>query len=853
MMEKIKIAIVGIGNCASSLIQGLFYYKNVKDERELVPGLMHNVLGGYRISDIKVVAAFDIDARKVGKDVSGAIFAPPNCTKVFCKNVPKIGVKVKMGPVLDGVAPHMKEYPEDKTFVVAKRKPVDVVKELKKSRAEILINYCPVGSQKAVEYYANCALKAGCAFINCMPVFIASDKKWAEKFEKKNLPVIGDDIKSQVGATIVHRTLAHLFAQRGVIIDRSYQLNFGGNSVTGDQNILLRVNGEIKYTPIGEFIDNLIKKYKVKRKGDGKEIVTKDSLLEKVECFTIDDDFKVRLVPVEAFIRHKIAEPLYEIETEGGRKIKITKDHNVFILNEKGKLEPIPVKDLKENKSLIAVPENLFFPQKEKRFLNLKNYLENILGHSSYRRGKIKIKNNFLKIVGFPKIKIPIKFPLSDEFLQIVGLWLADGSYDRKEESPNIELACANDKDCLNIILNFCKNFHFTYKIVGKKKVRIRINSKTLGRIFKEVFELKGNVYRKRIPSWIFNLSNRQIAQVLKGYISGDGGDVGKQIRWSSVSEGLIRDIQTLFLRIGINSTIFKEEYKKNHTKKAYPSKLGYCWHGLITGYRNFKNFTEKVGFIQKEKEKKALRILKEEKKESLKEKLIPNLPILRNKWKIKSTTWWRCPQISAKVVLAQLNKINPDEDFKRNIYNVCTGETKFLKVKSIREIKIKKEEYVYDLSIKPYERFICSNILVHNTDFLNMLAKGRLKSKKISKTESVESQLAKRLSYENLHIGPSDWVPWLKDNKICFIRIEGRKFGNVPIELELRLSVEDSPNSAGCVIDAIRLAKIALDRKIGGPLISASAYLMKSPPQQFTDEKAREMVEEFIKNQRER
>ena len=362
MEKNIKIAIAGIGNCASALIQGIFYYKDVKSDDELVPGLMHNLIGGYKIGDIKIVAAFDIDKRKVGKDLSEAMFALPNCTKVFCKNIPHLGVKVKMGRVLDGVAPHIKNYPEDQTFVAAKEKPVDVVEELKKSGAEILINYCPVGSQKAVEYYANCALKAGVAFINCIPVFIASDKNWAEKFEKKNLPCIGDDIKSQVGATIVHRTLCHLFNQRGVTIDRSYQLNVGGN----------------------------------------------------------------------------------------------------------------------------------------------------------------------------------------------------------------------------------------------------------------------------------------------------------------------------------------------------------------------------------------------------------------------------------------------------------C--------------------------------------------DFLNMLSRERLKSKKISKTESVESQLAKRLSYDNLHIGPSDWIPWLKDNKICFIRIEGKQFGNVPMELELRLSVEDSPNSAGCVIDAIRLAKLALDRKIGGPLISASAYLMKHPPQQFTDEKAREMLEEFIK-----
>ena len=363
----IKIAIVGIGNCCSSLIQGLFYYKKVKTNKDAIPGLMHNLVADYKISDIKPVAAFDIDKRKVGKDLSKAIFSPPNCTKIFYKNIPNLRAKVKMGPVLDGVASHMKNYPEERRFIVSSEKPVNVTKELKKSGAEILINYLPVGSQRAVEYYARAALGAGCAFVNCMPVFIVSNENWAKKFEEKNLPCIGDDIKSQVGATIVHRTLSHLFSQRGVIIDKSYQLNFGGN------------------------------------------------------------------------------------------------------------------------------------------------------------------------------------------------------------------------------------------------------------------------------------------------------------------------------------------------------------------------------------------------------------------------------------------------------------------------------------------------------TDFLNMLSKERLQSKKISKTESVESQLSKRLSYENLHIGPSDWVPWLKDNKICFIRIEGRKFGNVPIEIELRLSVEDSPNSAGCVIDAIRLSKIALDRKISGPLISASAYLMKHPPQQFTDEKAREMVEEFIRGKREK
>jgi myo-inositol-1-phosphate synthase len=363
----IKIAIAGVGNCASSLIQGLYYYKKITNNDELVPGLMHNVLGKYKISDIKPVAAFDVDKRKTGKDLSEAIFSPPNCTKVFCKNIPKLRVKVKMAPVLDGTAKIMEDYPEEKRFEVSSEKPVDITKELKRSKADILINYVPVGSQKATEFYAKAALDAGCAFINCMPVFIVSNEKWAKKFGAKKIPCIGDDIKSQVGATIVHRTLTHLFSERGVKLNQTYQLNFGGN------------------------------------------------------------------------------------------------------------------------------------------------------------------------------------------------------------------------------------------------------------------------------------------------------------------------------------------------------------------------------------------------------------------------------------------------------------------------------------------------------TDFLNMLERNRLKSKKISKTESVQSQLPSPLNKDNIHIGPSDYVPWLKDNKICYIRMEGKKFGNVPINVELRLSVEDSPNSAGCVIDAIRIAKMALDRNTGGSILSASAYFMKHPPQQFTDEKAREMLEEFIQGKRER
>ena len=367
-MGKIRVAIAGIGNCASALIQGVEYYKKIGDENPgLVLGLMHHVLGGYRPLDIEVVAAFDIDKRKVDRPLREAVFAKPNCTKVFHHELPDYPLKVHMGKVLDGVAAHMKDYPEERRFVVSDKEPCNVAQVLKKSGTHLLISYMPVGAEKATAFYAEASLKAGAGFINCVPVFIASDRAWVKRFEEKSLPIIGDDIKSQIGATIIHRTLTKLFEDRGVKLDSTYQLNVGGN------------------------------------------------------------------------------------------------------------------------------------------------------------------------------------------------------------------------------------------------------------------------------------------------------------------------------------------------------------------------------------------------------------------------------------------------------------------------------------------------------TDFLNMLNQSRLKSKKISKTEAVQSQLHAPLESERIHIGPSDYIPWLNDNKICFLRMEGRGFGHIPLHLELRLSVEDSPNSAGVVIDAIRCCKLAMDRKVGGVLISPSSYFMKHPPEQFSDEVARDMVEEFIAGKRER
>ena len=229
-MKSINIAIVGIGNCASSLVQGLEHYREGANDQV---GLMHFDMGGYKPSDIKVVAAWDVDRRKVGKDVAEAIFAKPNCTAVFAPNVGNTGTIVKMGKTLDGVADHMSDFKDDRTFLLADAaEPTreQVIADLKASGADVLMNYLPVGSQEATEFYAECAIEAGVAFVNNIPVFIASNPVWAKKFEDAGVAIIGDDIKAQLGATIVHRVLTDLFAKRGVKLDRTYQLNTGGNT-----------------------------------------------------------------------------------------------------------------------------------------------------------------------------------------------------------------------------------------------------------------------------------------------------------------------------------------------------------------------------------------------------------------------------------------------------------------------------------------------------------------------------------------------------------------------------------------------------------------------------------------------
>ncbi len=236
-MGNINVAIIGVGNCASSLIQGVYYYKQAK-ENEFVPGLMHVNLGGYHISDINFVAAFDIDKNKVGKDLAEAIFTLPNNTFKFCQ-VPTTGVKIQRGMTHDGLGKYLSQIIQKAPGPTA-----DIVKILKETQTDIVINYLPVGSEEATKWYIEQVLDAGCAFINCIPVFIAREKYWQGRFTERGLPIIGDDVKSQVGATIAHRVLTRLFRDRGVKLERTYQLNFGGN--TDFYNMLERERLESK-------------------------------------------------------------------------------------------------------------------------------------------------------------------------------------------------------------------------------------------------------------------------------------------------------------------------------------------------------------------------------------------------------------------------------------------------------------------------------------------------------------------------------------------------------------------------------------------------------------------------------
>jgi myo-inositol-1-phosphate synthase len=243
MSKKIRVAVVGVGNCFSSLYQGLEYYKDHDEDN--IPGIMFSRIGGYHPADIQIVAAFDVDRRKVGRPVGEAIFAKPNCARVFCDDVPD-GPVVQMGPVMDGVSDYMQQQPEKYGFRVSNEEPVNIVQILIDNKVDILLNYLPVGSQVATEFYAQCCLDSSVAFLNCIPVFIASDPAWEKKFIDAGLPLVGDDMRSQVGASILSQVLQELAFDRGAVVDFHQQLNIGGNTDFNNMMVQTRLASKKK-------------------------------------------------------------------------------------------------------------------------------------------------------------------------------------------------------------------------------------------------------------------------------------------------------------------------------------------------------------------------------------------------------------------------------------------------------------------------------------------------------------------------------------------------------------------------------------------------------------------------------
>ncbi len=829
---KIRCAVVGIGNCFAGLVQGIEYYRNNPSEQ--IVGVMHPSMGGYTIYDIGFVAAFDVDSKKVGKSLNEAVYAPPNKVR-WVEKLSSMNVIVKQSPQLDGVGIYV-----NKIVAPVSERPLEdlkqeIIKEIKEKKVEILVSYLPVGADQATKFWAQICLDLKIGFVNCMPSFIASEPAWAKKFEEAGVPIIGDDIKGMVGATIVHRTLAKLCDKRGAKIEKTYQINVGGNSVKGDQEILFINNGKTIRTRIGKFIDDWISLYGETR-GDGKEVVDVIRSDQNLQCFTIDENFKTVPVNVSALIRHRIDQELYEIETHEGRKITVTKDHNLFILNPSGELESVPACELKEKETRIAAPRSLMLEEREElKSISLIPYLKELFVQGINERGEIAVHNH-------PEIRIPIEYPITPDLLQITGLWLADGNFDRVG-SANIEIACGNDPDCMEVIESFASAHNIGYQIRGEKQVSVRIMSKTVGKIFRMALGLSGNSYTKRVPGWVFDLSDSQMALVLRGYFSGDGTVTGNQVRITTASDELAEDIRTLLLRLGINATVFKEDYKNKFRKDSYKSNLPYITHCVLSSKEDVELFIEKIGFIQSKKNERlqvaAGNLTKGE------THIIPKFDLLR-KWGIKSTSWSKFPTMKANTVRRQLQKVK-DERERQKIADICFGDTRFLKIKSIKKLN-SEPQYVYDVSVPHYERFVCSNILVHNTDFLSMKEQERLHSKKISKTESVQSQLSERLDDDKIYVGPSDFIPFLGNTKLMFMRIEGKMWAGIPFNMEVRLEVDDKANSAGIVIDAIRYCRLALDRKISGPLIGPSAWLMKHPPKQFSDDEAQKLAEDFMR-----
>jgi len=891
-LPEIRVAIVGVGNSASALVQGTEYYKNAREDAT-VPGLMHVNFGGYHIKDVKFVAAFEVNKKKIGKDLAEAIFTEPNCCAKFAE-VPRLGVKVSPAPTLDGVAEHMKE-----TFNVygdGEIKPVNVVEILKESRAEILVNYLPVGSRDATRFYAQAALDAQCAFINCLPYSEYIPVKMEESIQVLPIGKLVEELTDEERLIARHGDAAWYEPKKHVSV------------ISFDPVSFLTCFSEVKRI--------------LKRKGNGSAL---NVTVQGGRRVTVSPDHLLLVLTSSGIVTKPakyikvgdllpVASRLPQTQSVFSREIDLIqefatqpyRDEIMVTGNIEELLRPAGI-SVSEQADKLGITYDKMRMFRTRKYLPLSLYLKIESCKDKRKELKLRFKKS--------KKEVPALLEINQDLARWLGLFIAEGWYHQTQVCISVG---RKEKDVIQKVQDWARQF-FDDEIhirAGKgRSVELLLLNKLAVCILRDILGIKGGARKKEVPPHVYSWPIELVRAFLDGYFLGDGSKFyvsdkvpAVVLSASTASEPLIPGILVLLLRCGVCPTF---------TKVKRPAT------SLPKGVRPRRN--EYRHFIMRLEGKDVERL----------DLILMNArnPLLH---KTISSQRGRGIPIHARVpsLLVQPQDIKPNRMSRHSpIYRLksrsyfrrdsltpvseklrcfCNGDIYFAKVLRVQECS--NEDDLYDFEIEGTHNFMHGlGVFSHNcmpefiasdsawakkfeekglpvagddvksqvgatilhrnlarlcvdrgviidetyqlnlggdTDFQNMTVEERLKTKRISKTEAVTSLVPYDLP---TRIGPSDYVPFLGNKKICYLWLKGRKFGDRPLTITVKLEVEDSPNSAGVVIDVIRAVKLALDRKIAGQLISISSYAFKHPPIQVPDPKAKEYVEEYINGKRER
>ena len=883
------MAIAGVGNCASSLVQGVEYYKGAKED-QFVPGLMHVNFGGYHIRDVKFVAAFDVDANKVGRDLAEAVFTPPNCTIKF-SDVPKTGVEVMKGPVLDGLGKYLKGViPVDAT-----QKPADVAKVLRDTGAQILINYLPVGSYDGSRFYAQSAIDAGCGFINCLPYHELVPVKENGRLHIVPIGKLVEDLVDESYVIANRQDAVWYEPQKSISVisfdPHTFQVKFS------------KIKRMLKRKGTGSMIEVTVQGgLRIAVSPDHPMLVlTRTGITSKTARQMVPGDLlplakrlplQTEAIPSEIDLIQELAAQPYA--------------GDILVTGELNGLLRKPGLTVRQQADRLGITYSQMKTFRSKNYLPLPLYIK--LETNRGRRRKVLLR--------FKKSKkcMPPFLPINKTLACWLGFFLAEGWYHQTQICFSIN---KREADLINEIRGEAERlFHDKLHVYHDREnaLELSLQNKLAVCILRDIFGMKQGARNKEVPTQIFSWSPELIHAVLDAYFLGNGSRfyVSSKIpsvvlSTSTASEALAAGIRYLLLKCGSRATL--TEVKRSAT--GLPAYV----HPKSTHYRQF--------IIRVEGEEvSALNLDLMEARYSLYHKTgrgrghgipiherVPSLIVQQEDviWDPRDRHTPTC-QLNTKSYFHE-DSLKPTSELLRHF---CEGDIYFAEVLRVQERTYDGDFYDFEVeethnfmhgfgvfSHNCIPEFITSSkewarkfeaaglpcagddiksqlgaTILHrtlarlcidrgikleksyqlniggNTDFLNMLEEERLSSKRISKTEAVSSQVPYEVP---LRIGPSDYVPFLKDNKVCYIHMVGKKFGDIPLTIDVKLSVEDSPNSAGVVIDAIRGVKLALDRGSSGALLSISSYFFKHPPVQYTDDEARQAVEDFITGRKKR